>query len=100
MFWSIDIKDGKVEFDQISELPDSFAVKNCVEILREDMLQITFPNGILIDVGWRPCFSSRGKFYIVAVSNENWDEPVATVKASNVIQAKEALQKMINELTQ
>ena len=98
VFWDIDIQNGTFKFDQISDLPEEFKVKEHVDILREDMLQITFPNGLLIDVGWRPCFSARGKFYIVAVMNEDWDDPIAQEKAPDVIETKNAIRKMINDL--
>lgn len=99
MFWCIDIGKGIVEFDQISDLPEEFKVGEHVEFLREDMLQLSFPNGTLIDVGWRPCFSLRGNFYIVAVINEDWDAPIAQVTASDVLQTKMAIREMVENWT-
>ncbi|WBS02559.1 hypothetical protein OU994_30705 [Pseudoduganella sp. SL102] len=99
MFWGINIGQGIVEYDDISHLPDAFKAKDHVDFLKEDMLQIRFPNGVLIDIGWRPSFIPKGKFYIVAVKNGNWSDPVAIREAADVSEAKDAVRKLIAELT-
>ena len=98
MFWGVDIKNGTVEYDDISFLPEQFKAKDYVDYLKEDLLQIRFPDGFLIDIGWRPSFSMKGKFYILAVENSNWESPAAQMAARDVLGVKEAMRKMISDL--
>jgi hypothetical protein len=99
MFWDIDIKGGAVIYDDISYLPDLFRSHEHIEFLKEDMLQIRYQNGVLIDVSWRPSFSPNGSFFIAAVKNSDWSNPIFQVKVKDVQGTKAAIRKMISDLT-
>ncbi|MEZ3139535.1 MULTISPECIES: hypothetical protein [unclassified Citrobacter] len=52
--------------------------------LKEDMLQVEFPNGYVLDVGWRPSFDINGKFYIYLIKDFDWEEPVYSGSAGDI----------------
>jgi hypothetical protein len=45
---------------------------NAPERLGSDILQVTLPNGIVIDVSWRPAFDLHGRFEIRLFEGD-WD---------------------------
>lgn len=55
IWWNIDIKDGVVSHDSISWIDDNFEInEDTVFDLSEDLLQISFNNNKMLDVGWYP----------------------------------------------
>ncbi|MDR7941970.1 hypothetical protein RIU82_18730 [Enterobacter soli] len=52
--------------------------------LQEDMLQVEFPNGYILDIGWRPSFDINGKFYIYLIKDFDWEDPVYSGSAINI----------------
>ena len=63
-FESIDFKKGVIEY-----IETDFSQKN----LREDMLQVAYPNEYLLDIGW---YGSHNGFIIHIIKNQDWDKPV------------------------
>lgn len=59
---NLDLKNGKVVFDDFN-LPTEEALESHADKLKEDMLQVEFPDGYLLDIGWRPSFDLRGSFF-------------------------------------
>jgi hypothetical protein len=49
------------------ELLAAAAVAPRRDLLREDLIQIEFGNGVVLDVGWYPEFSSDGAFGLVVI---------------------------------
>lgn len=45
-------------------------------ILKEDMLQIEFSNGLLLDVGWYSKPNGKGNFTIYVIQNFDWENPL------------------------
>lgn len=52
------------------------SLKEQVDLLKEDLFQISYKNDYIIDVGWYPEFSPEGNFRIVVVKDYNWDAVV------------------------
>ncbi|WP_338767681.1 hypothetical protein [Massilia sp. METH4] len=96
-FWDIDIRSGTVEFDDISLLPDDFKVDDHIDFLKEDMLQITYPGGAIIDVGWRPSFDRNGCFRCVLIRDGDWDHPLSDIEACDVVATKQALAWLVKD---
>lgn len=42
-----------------------------IDLLKEDLIQIQYKNGYIIDVGWYPEFSKKGLFKIFVIKNCN-----------------------------
>lgn len=46
------------------------------ECLQEDLVQVTYAQNYLLDVGWYPEYESEGEFVVQIIKNQNWSEPV------------------------
>lgn len=64
-----DFDNGKVIF--VDDTLD-FAVpaQNQLDILREDLLLVQYPNGIILDLGYRPEFHKDGEFHLIVAQDE------------------------------
>lgn len=65
--------------------------------LKEDLLQIEFDNSYLIDVGWYPEFDKNGKFIILLVKNNDWDNPIKEIKTRDLKELDEIVRFLIKE---
>ncbi|MCL2336018.1 MAG: hypothetical protein FWC60_01215 [Firmicutes bacterium] len=50
---------------------------------KQDMLQITYDNNYVIDVGWYQDFDPNGFFKIVIIKDNDWWNPVLIEKCTN-----------------
>ena len=57
--------------------------------LREDLIQVEFANGIIVDVGWYPAFSLDGCFQLFLVRDQNWEEPLRRADCSTLVELRE-----------
>lgn len=80
---SLEFLQGKVTYDELSILQDS-GVEHQAHHLKEDMLQVEYPNGFLIDVGWYPSFDAKGHFQIKVVKDYEWASPTLTLTAQSI----------------
>lgn len=48
------------------------------------MLQVEFPGGFLLDIGWRPSFNIRGSFFVSLIKDYDWGVPIFSDSASNI----------------
>lgn len=70
----IDIGKGKIEYNDLEfNLLEPF--NNQLDNLKEDLLQVSYPGGLILDIGWFPSFDENGEFQIRVIENNNWDEP-------------------------
>lgn len=94
MIPNLNLKNGKVLFDDFN-IPETEALELHADELKEDMLQVEFPNGYILDIGWRPSFDLRGNFFAVVVKNFDWEKPTYSATAHNLaelrVRAEEAL---------
>eukprot|EP01133_Synstelium_polycarpum_P000138 gene138-163_t len=72
--------DGNVTHDDLSILQDG-AMESQVHLLKEDMLQVEYAGGLILDVGWYPSFDTHGGFRINVIRNYDWDRPVIALTA-------------------
>lgn len=52
--------------------------------LKEDLAQIEYPAGVVIDIGWYPEFDRSGTFTLVVVENQDWEVPRYRTRCSSV----------------
>ncbi|KHN55406.1 hypothetical protein [Pectobacterium fontis] len=88
----LSIKSGNVTFDDF-HIDEEQPLENYLDILKEDMLQIEFPGEFILDVGWRPSFDIKGRFFIALIKNYDWENPIYHSSAKNI----EDLKTKINE---
>ncbi|MDQ1925018.1 hypothetical protein [Massilia pseudoviolaceinigra] len=95
----MDIGQGMVVFDDISLLPEAFDAAHHVDYLKEDLLQIVFPDDVVLDVGWYPSFDEQGRFLLMLVKDANWDEPVERAEFTDVVSLKQRIAGIAGKLT-
>ncbi|MCZ8960019.1 hypothetical protein [Escherichia albertii] len=90
------IKKGEIVFNEFS-LKQDIPLGEQLDELREDMLQVEFPDGYILDVGWRPSFDINGKFYIYLIKDFDWEEPVYSGNAENIDSLELKINQAINK---
>lgn len=68
--------NGKVVFWDLDSISVGIPIKEQLDELKEDLAQIHFPSGVIIDVGWYPEFSMAGSFVVNVVRENEWDDPI------------------------
>lgn len=58
--------------------------QDCIELLKENLLQVEHPLNLLLDVGWYPSFDIGGEFQIRVVNNFEWDVPALTLSTTTI----------------
>lgn len=69
-------KVRRVLYDELSSVTEGTAAL-AWDSLKEDMLQVEYPENILLDVGWYPSFDPEGTFQVRVVKDFQWDVPEA-----------------------
>lgn len=70
-----------------------------IDFLKEDMLQIEFGHGYLLDVGWQPSFERDGSFKISLIKDYQWDTPVFLAVAYTLDMLQNKIHMALNILT-
>jgi hypothetical protein len=83
MFEEIEFGSGRVVLDDC-EISIDKPLKEQLDFLKEDLFQIEYSEGYIIDVGWYPSFEAEGNFRIVVVSEYNWEKPLYMKKCKEL----------------
>ncbi|ULL16191.1 hypothetical protein DVH26_18110 [Paenibacillus sp. H1-7] len=76
MFEIIDFKSGKVVLNDLDFDPN-LSYEEQIWSFKEDILQVRYHNGFILDVGWYPEFNLEiGSFNIVVVQMDDWLNPI------------------------
>lgn len=59
--------------------------------LRENMLQVEFPNNYILDIGWSNDFEIDGYFIIYLIKHFDWENPVYLGNAYNYYELVEEI---------
>lgn len=62
-------------YDEISSIDFNKTITEQVNRLDEDLFQLTFTDGTIIDIGWLPSFEEDGQFIIQVISDGDWENP-------------------------
>ena len=54
------------------------------EDLKEDLAQVRYLNGLIVDVGWYPEFSEDGQFTVRVVADADWERPLFRMECSTI----------------
>ncbi|WLI31106.1 hypothetical protein PSH61_08340 [Pseudomonas rhodesiae] len=80
---SLDFLHGKITYDEFSSL-QNLSAEHQLQNLKEDMLQIEYPNGFLLDVGWYPSFDIEGCFQVKIIKDFDWDSPTLSLTSKSI----------------
>jgi len=89
MFENTDFSPGKVtylEFDIDPTLP----LNEQDDDLTEDILQVVYPNNLLIDVGWH-----SNAFVVCIIKKCNWEKPIIRKKCKTLKKLEESVKECI-----
>ncbi|KMT53274.1 hypothetical protein [Pseudomonas fildesensis] len=87
---SLDFLQGRVTYDELSLL-QNLGIEHQLNDLKEDMLQVEYPDGFLLDVGWYPSFDIKGNFNIKIIKDYQWESPTLTLTAHSIDTLNKAL---------
>jgi hypothetical protein len=91
----IDWGCGHVTFWDLLGIDERVQLTAQVDELKEDLAQVAYPDGVLLDVGWYPEFSADGAFRVSVVRADDWDEPLFVERCQSVAQLKNALRTAV-----
>ncbi|MBD5135691.1 MAG: hypothetical protein HDT39_06990 [Lachnospiraceae bacterium] len=90
-----DLQSGKITYNEFN-IDFSVPYSEQVEELLEDLIQIEYKNGYLIDLGWYPEFNPQGKFIVQVIKNYDWENPIFMEQSRDKKQLEKILLKAIN----
>lgn len=93
---NLDWKSGTVVHWDMESIDLNTPLGDQLTELKEDLAQISFPGGLLIDVGWYPEFSKEGFFLVTVIKGEDWEEPLMKETCSSATALLSALSKAIS----
>ena len=64
------------------------------ENLLEDLIQVEYENGYLIDIGWYPECDPKGNLKILLIKDTDWEHPVIEYRASSTFDIYKAVSVM------
>ena len=79
-------------YDEISTLDFHKKVSEEVNRLDEDLFQLVFSDGVIVDIGWYPSFDTNGEFIIQVISAGDWENP--SIKISSGWDRNELTEKL------
>lgn len=66
------VKKIYIDFDVNKDIP----LEEQIDLLKEDLLQVSYDNDYLIDIGWYPEFDEEGNFRVSVIKDYQWDNPI------------------------
>lgn len=55
-----------------------------VDKLHEDLIQIEFIRGYIMDIGWYPEHNIEGQFIGLLIRNNDWEKPIYNIETNNI----------------
>lgn len=71
----VDFSPGRIVYENFSIEQDQEWIDQ-LDKLDEDLLQVEFPDDVILDLGWYPAFSRKGQFQVRVIRDFNWDAPI------------------------
>ncbi|WP_412028809.1 hypothetical protein [Deinococcus yunweiensis] len=66
--------------------------------LKEDLLQVVYPDGQTLDVGWYPEGDPKGEYRILVVSDGDWDTPLLDLSTAEEQRLTELILEAANTI--
>lgn len=89
--------NGIVIFDDFN-ISENIDLSEQLEELKEDMLQVSFPSGYILDIGWRPSFEINGSFKLLLIKDYIWNNPIYSDSPSNISELKKSIEIAISKI--
>ncbi|MEZ4864223.1 MAG: hypothetical protein R3C14_23120 [Caldilineaceae bacterium] len=84
----VNFSPGNVVYEEFT-IDGNQEWKAQIDNLTEDLLQVAYPDDVLLDVGWYPAHNRKGQFQVRVIRDFQWDEPIfyAEVASLDVLRA-------------
>jgi len=93
---TFDWKSGKVVYWDLEEIDETEALNVQTDHLKEDLAQISYSNGIVLDIGWFPSFDPKGGFTVTVVKDSDWESPIFRSRAKDLRSLKRQISRAIS----
>lgn len=94
-FKNLDFKLGKITFDEFN-IDLSIPFKEQTYNLNQDLFQVEYENGYIINIGWLPDNNANGRFILRVYNIENCEDPIYRKETRNFVQLEQYLQCCID----
>lgn len=91
-----DWKSGEVVSWDLDWIDEANPLSEEIDHLKEDLAQITFPGGKVLDLGWYPSFDPRGEFRVLVIQDGDWESPVFQASAKDFRSLKHQIRLAIS----
>jgi hypothetical protein len=91
----IDWRSGRVDFWDMQNIRLDVPFREQVSALQEDLAQVSYPSGRLVDVGWYPQSSPDGAFCVMVIGDGGWEAPVLSLIAQSPQQLLSAIERAV-----
>lgn len=68
------------------------------EELNEDLIQVEFQGGYILDIGWFPECDEKGNLIIQLINNYEWENPVYKKKAKDLVSLYQCIEYILKTL--
>lgn len=92
MINDLDFSPGKITLNDL-KLDMNIPLKNQMDDLKEDLLQINYNDVYIIDVGWYPEFNEKGGFKVNIIKDFDWSSP-------EIIKESKTMDGLISDLVE
>lgn len=96
----LDWKSGRVTYWDMGTILLDIPLADQLSELKEDLAQIWYPNGLLIDIGWHPEFSEEGVFLVTLIKDKDWEAPLMREACASAPALLNALSKAVQAAEQ
>lgn len=95
LFEDISLRNGKIIFHNF-DIDPAIPFEKQKWSFKEDLIQITFGENYLVDVGWYPEADKNGCFVIEMIRNFDWENPLFEKQCKSYQGLKQCIQEAIN----
>lgn len=88
------IKSGKIVYNQF-HIDFSIPFEDQLYELTENLLQIEYKSGLVLDIGWYPEMDPNGCLKAYLIKNADWSSPLICLTARSEQDMEEALKEAI-----
>ena len=94
MLWN----SGRIVYWDLDDIDEQKPLNVQSDHLKEDLAQVEYDGGTMLDIGWYPSFEPNGKVVVSVVKNGDWEAPVCRFVAKNVHELRKQIAIAICEI--
>ncbi|MCR5771462.1 MAG: hypothetical protein K6G87_09560 [Butyrivibrio sp.] len=65
--------------------------------LHEDLIQVEYEGGLILDIGWYPECDPTGRFIINLIKDYNWENPLKKIETKNICEMYSGINTIMDE---